>query len=145
MVRVGAAVIAGSVALLGFDSGTEALASIIVIWRFTGTRLTSATSEHRAQRLVAVSFCLLAPYIAIEASRAMASGDRTRPATSGTRAPAPPPQPTGPPQPATARGRLPSRRRAAPPSRRHPLRRGTAAIPARSWQTSGSRASIVRP
>src|SRR6266851_4971001 len=40
MVRVGAAVIAGSVALLGFDSGTEALASIIVIWRFTGTRLT---------------------------------------------------------------------------------------------------------
>ena len=42
-VAIGAAVIAGSVALLGFglDSGIEALASIIVIWRFTGTRLAS--------------------------------------------------------------------------------------------------------
>ena len=61
-VAIGAAVLAGSVALLGFglDSGVEALASIIVIWRFTGTRLVSATSERRAQRLVAVSFYLLA-------------------------------------------------------------------------------------
>jgi divalent metal cation (Fe/Co/Zn/Cd) transporter len=77
-VAIGAAVIAGSVALLGFglDSGIEALASIIVIWRFTGTRLASPTSERRAQQLVAVSFFLLAPYIAVEAIRAMAAGDR---------------------------------------------------------------------
>jgi divalent metal cation (Fe/Co/Zn/Cd) transporter len=77
-VAVTAAVIAGSVALLGFglDSGIEAMASIIVIWRFTGTRLASATSERRAQQLVAVSFFLLAPYIAIEAIRALAAGDR---------------------------------------------------------------------
>ena len=77
-VAIGAAVIAGSVALLGFglDSGIEALASIIVIWRFTGTRLASATSERRAQQLVAISFYMLAPYIAIEASLALASGDR---------------------------------------------------------------------
>jgi hypothetical protein len=69
-VAIGAAVIGGSVALLGFglDIGIEALASVIVIWRFTGTRLASATSERRAQRLVAVSFCLLAPYIAVEAT-----------------------------------------------------------------------------
>ena len=68
----------GSVALLGFglDSGIEAMASIIVIWRFTGTRLASATSERRAQQLVAVSFFLLAPYIAIEAVRALVTGDR---------------------------------------------------------------------
>jgi len=61
-------VLAGSVALLGFglDSGIEAMASVIVIWRFTGTRLASATSERRAQRPVAVSFFLLAPYIAVE-------------------------------------------------------------------------------
>jgi divalent metal cation (Fe/Co/Zn/Cd) transporter len=72
------AVIAGSVALLGFglDSGIEAMASIIVIWRFTGTRLASPTSERRAQRLVAVSFFLLAPYIAAEATRALAASDR---------------------------------------------------------------------
>ncbi len=77
-VAITAAVIAGSVALLGFglDSGIEAIASVIVIWRFTGTRLTSATSERRAQQLVAVSFFLLAPYIAIEAIRALAAGDR---------------------------------------------------------------------
>ena len=37
-VAIGAAIAAGSVALLGFglDSGIEAMASIIVIWRFTG-------------------------------------------------------------------------------------------------------------
>jgi divalent metal cation (Fe/Co/Zn/Cd) transporter len=77
-VAIAAAVAAGSVALLGFglDSGIEALASIIVIWRFTGTRLASATSERRAQQLVAVSFFLLAPYIAVEAIRALAAGDR---------------------------------------------------------------------
>jgi divalent metal cation (Fe/Co/Zn/Cd) transporter len=77
-VAIGAAVVAGSVALLGFglDSGIEALASIVVIWRLSGTRLASATSERRAQQLVAVSFFLLAPYIAIEAVRALAAGDR---------------------------------------------------------------------
>jgi divalent metal cation (Fe/Co/Zn/Cd) transporter len=77
-VAIGAAVAAGSVALLGFglDSGIEAMASVIVIWRFTGTRLVSATSERRAQQLVAVSFFLLAPYIAVEAFRALVAGDR---------------------------------------------------------------------
>jgi hypothetical protein len=77
-VAIGAAIAAGSVALLGFglDSGIEAMASVIVIWRFTGTRLASPTSERRAQQLVAVSFFLLAPYIAAEAIRALAAGDR---------------------------------------------------------------------
>ena len=77
-VAIGAAVVAGSLALLGFglDSGIEAMASVIVIWRFTGSRLASATSERRAQQLVAVSFFLLAPYIAAEAIRALVAGDR---------------------------------------------------------------------
>jgi hypothetical protein len=52
------------------------MASVIVIWRFTGTRLASPTSERRAQRLVAVSFFLLAPYIAFEATRALVTADR---------------------------------------------------------------------
>jgi hypothetical protein len=43
------------------------MASIIVIWRFTGTRLASATSERRARQLVAVGFYILAPYVAVEA------------------------------------------------------------------------------
>src|SRR6185437_9679256 len=77
-VAIGAAIAAGSMALLGFglDSGIEAMASIIVIWRFTGTRLASTTSERRAQKLVAVSFFLLAPYIAAEAIRVLVAGDR---------------------------------------------------------------------
>jgi divalent metal cation (Fe/Co/Zn/Cd) transporter len=76
-VAIAAAIAAGSVALLGFglDSGIEAIASIIVIWRFTGTRLASPAAERRAQQLVAVSFFLLAPYIAAEAIRALATAD----------------------------------------------------------------------
>ena len=64
-----AAVIAGSVALLGFglDSAIEGLASVIIVWRFTGTRTLSETAETRAQKAVAVTFFLLAPYIAYDA------------------------------------------------------------------------------
>jgi hypothetical protein len=84
-VAIGAAIAAGSVALLGFglDSGIEALASIIVIWRFTGTRLASPTAERRAQKLVAASFLLLAPYIAAEAIRALAAGDHAETSIAG--------------------------------------------------------------
>ena len=69
VVAIVAAIIAGSVALLGFgiDSAIEGLASIIIVWRFTGTRTLSETAERRAQRAVAVSFFLLAPYIAYDA------------------------------------------------------------------------------
>ena len=60
---------AGSIALVGWALGSaiEALASVIVIWRFTGRRTLSETSERRAQQAVAVSFWLLAPYITIQA------------------------------------------------------------------------------
>lgn len=60
---------AHSIALVAFglDSAIEGLASVIVIWRFTGSRMLSPTAERNAQRLVAVSFYLLAPYVAAEA------------------------------------------------------------------------------
>ena len=72
-----AAILASSVALLGFglDSAIEALASIIVIWRFTGTRRLSEHAEQRAQRFVAITFFLLAPYIAQDAVRALINGE----------------------------------------------------------------------
>ena len=81
-IAIAAAVSAGSVALLGFglDSGIEALASIIVIWR---TRLSGATAERRAQQLVAVSFYLLAPYIAAEAIWGLVNGDRAETSIAG--------------------------------------------------------------
>jgi divalent metal cation (Fe/Co/Zn/Cd) transporter len=69
-----AGVIAGSVALFanGLDSGIEAFASVIVVWRFASARIASDRAERIAQKLVAGSFFLLAPYIAVEAVRAMA-------------------------------------------------------------------------
>ena len=81
-VGITAALAAGSIALLGFglDSVVEAFASIIVIWRFTGQRRLTHTAEHRAQQLVAVSFFLLAPYIAQDAIRSLIEG--THPASS---------------------------------------------------------------
>ena len=68
-----AGLLAGSVALVGngLDGAIEGLASVIVVWRFSGSRTLSANSERRAQQLVAVSFFLLAPYIAFEATRAL--------------------------------------------------------------------------
>lgn len=57
------------------SSFVEALASLIVVWRFTGHRTLSASSEARAQRWVAASFFLLAPYFVIEAIRKLASGE----------------------------------------------------------------------
>jgi divalent metal cation (Fe/Co/Zn/Cd) transporter len=76
-VAITAALIAGSVALLGFglDSAIEGLASVIVIWRFTGARRLSDHAERQAQKAVAVSFFLLAPYIAQDAIRALIAGD----------------------------------------------------------------------
>jgi hypothetical protein len=73
---------AGSIALVGWalSSVVEGLASIIVIWRFTGSRTLSDTAEERAQKAVAVSFWLLAPYVGIEAIRDLLT--RHRPETT---------------------------------------------------------------
>jgi divalent metal cation (Fe/Co/Zn/Cd) transporter len=72
-VAITAALVAGSIALLGFgiDSAIEGLASVIVIWRFTGSRRLSAQAERQAQKAVAISFFLLAPYLAQDAIRAL--------------------------------------------------------------------------
>jgi predicted Co/Zn/Cd cation transporter (cation efflux family) len=59
------------------SSFVEALASLIVVWRFTGHRTLSATSESRAQKWVAASFFLLAPYFIIEAVRKLINGGDT--------------------------------------------------------------------
>lgn len=72
-----AGLIAHSVALLGFglDSAIEGIASVIIIWRFTGNRTLSESSEAKAQKAVAISFFLLAPYVLIEAIRSLAMGE----------------------------------------------------------------------
>jgi divalent metal cation (Fe/Co/Zn/Cd) transporter len=70
-IAITAGVLAGSIALVGFgiDSAIEGVASLVIVWRFTGHRLLSQTAEERAQRLVAVQFFLLAPYVTFEAVR----------------------------------------------------------------------------
>jgi divalent metal cation (Fe/Co/Zn/Cd) transporter len=75
-IGVVAGILAGSVALVAFglDSAIEGLASVIVIWRFTGTRTISPTAERGAQRWVAISFFLLAPYVAAEAIETLIEG-----------------------------------------------------------------------
>ena len=77
VVAIAAGVVASSIALVGFglDSAIEGLASVIIIWRFTGTRVFSHVAEHRAQKLVAAQFFLLAPYVAFESIRSLAGGE----------------------------------------------------------------------
>ena len=84
MIAVTAAVIAGSVALLGFgiDSFVECSSALVMIWRLraerddrlTGERLESV--ERRARRLVAGSLFLLAAYVAFDAVQTLRTGDR---------------------------------------------------------------------
>ena len=77
--------IAGSIALVGWALGSavEGLASLIVIWRFTGSRMVSRSAERRAQRGVAVSFWLLAPYVAAESVHHLITGQRAEPTVIG--------------------------------------------------------------
>ena len=66
----------GSIALTGWALGSavEGLASVIVIWRFTGSRTLSGTAERRAQGAVAISFWLLAPYVAAQSAADLLTG-----------------------------------------------------------------------
>lgn len=72
------AVRAGSVSLLAWalSSVVEGMASVIVIWRFSGSRTLSGTSERRAQKAVAVTFWLLVPFITADAAHALVGGER---------------------------------------------------------------------
>jgi divalent metal cation (Fe/Co/Zn/Cd) transporter len=81
-VAIAAGAAAGSIALIAFgaDSLIEALAGIIVLWRFNAARADSAIAERRAQQLIAITFWLLAAYVTIDATITLARGDH--PATS---------------------------------------------------------------
>jgi divalent metal cation (Fe/Co/Zn/Cd) transporter len=76
-VAIAAGAVAGSVALIAFgaDSLIEALAGIIVLWRFAAGRADSEHAERRAQQLIAITFWLLAAYVAVDATVSLATGD----------------------------------------------------------------------
>jgi divalent metal cation (Fe/Co/Zn/Cd) transporter len=77
VVAIAAGIVASSIALIGFglDSAIEGVASVIIIWRFTGARVFSHTAEQRAQKLVAAQFFLLAPYVGFESIRSLIAGE----------------------------------------------------------------------
>jgi divalent metal cation (Fe/Co/Zn/Cd) transporter len=75
-IAVGAGLVAGSVALIGFgaDSLIEFAAGSVIVWLFTGGRGSSQRAERRAQQLIAASYFLLAVYIGVESVRDLVGG-----------------------------------------------------------------------
>jgi divalent metal cation (Fe/Co/Zn/Cd) transporter len=84
-VAIGAGVAAGSIALVGFgaDSLIESLAGFVLLWRFAAARASSEHAERRAQKLIAVSFFVLAAYVGVAAVRSLAGGDEPDPSWLG--------------------------------------------------------------
>lgn len=78
LVGIAAGIAAMSWALIGFgvDSLIEGFASLVIVWRFQEHRIESVSAERVAQRLVAIQFFLLAPYISYEAIGALVERER---------------------------------------------------------------------
>jgi divalent metal cation (Fe/Co/Zn/Cd) transporter len=75
-IAVAAGIVAGSIALISFgaDSAIEAFAGATILWRFAAPRAGLASSERRAQQVIAISFYVIAAYVAIEATRSLLGG-----------------------------------------------------------------------
>ena len=80
VVAITAGIAAGSVSLIGFglDSGIEVSAALILAWRLAQERRTGCKQEadRRAQRLIALSFAVLAVYVGVESTRDLVLVDR---------------------------------------------------------------------
>ena len=91
VIAVGAALASGSVALLGFgiDSFVESVSGSVLIWRLraelSGRYGEEAIEkvERRAERLVGISFFVLAAYIAFDAVTTLVSQERPDASTVG--------------------------------------------------------------
>ena len=90
VVSVGAALSAGSVALLGFgiDSFVETTSGLILIWRLRAERHDINAEQierldRRAHKLVALSLFLLAAYVGFDAVKALISREHPEPTVVG--------------------------------------------------------------
>lgn len=90
VVAIGAGLVAGSVALVGFgvDSGVEVLSATFLVWRLRAARPgDDAGSHERAERLalygVAATFFLLAAYIGFESIGALWRGEEPQASAVG--------------------------------------------------------------
>jgi divalent metal cation (Fe/Co/Zn/Cd) transporter len=77
-VAIGAALVAGSVALLGFglDSLIELASASTILWLYTGSRGDSDAAERRAQQLIGICFAVLALYVTFDAITTLASATK---------------------------------------------------------------------
>ena len=77
IVGVVTGVMAGSIALtaFGIQSFIEGLASLVIVWLFSGSRLVSTNAEGRAQKFVAIQFFLLVPFVGYEAISKLVTGE----------------------------------------------------------------------
>jgi divalent metal cation (Fe/Co/Zn/Cd) transporter len=84
-VALAAGVAASSLALIAFgvDSLIEAAAGGVVLWRLAGRRLVDPAAERRAQQLIALSFLLLAVYVAVEGAHSLLAGLRPEASPAG--------------------------------------------------------------
>jgi divalent metal cation (Fe/Co/Zn/Cd) transporter len=78
VVGIATGLVAGSIALTGFgiNAFVEGFASVVIVWRFSGSRLHSEWAEARAHRIVAAQFFILAPYVAYEALSKLWHGEQ---------------------------------------------------------------------
>lgn len=84
VVAVGAAIVAGSVAILGFgiDSFVECASAFVMIWRLRAELAQRMSAErlealeHRARKLVAGSLFVLAAYVTFDAARTLWTQER---------------------------------------------------------------------
>ena len=84
-VAVVAALVAGSVALLGFglDSLIELASASTILWLYTGSRVSTAAAERRAQQVIAGCFGALALYLAFDAITTLADSSHPDVSWSG--------------------------------------------------------------
>lgn len=75
VIAIGAGLLAGSVALVGFgfDSVIEVISGLTLLWRLNADvdEERRESVEQRAVRIVGVSFLLLAAYVAVDAGKAL--------------------------------------------------------------------------
>lgn len=90
VVAIGAGVLAGSVALIGFgaDSGIEVISAVALLWRLSAagpeaSDLEEGEAERKALFAVAATFFLLAAYVSFEAVSALVEGEEPDVSTVG--------------------------------------------------------------
>ena len=83
IVALGAGLVAGSVALVGFglDSVVEVSSGLIILWQFRHPM--PEAREQRALRLMAISFFALAAYVSLESVTSLVGGSAPDPSPVG--------------------------------------------------------------